>query len=1091
MATVSGNETRVFDIQVTADAAIAQLARYNEQIDELKTKMKQLDKSSADYRGEQARLQEQIKGVQAAKRELSGEVQKAIVMQTREKNSLREMEARLSSMKTQWKNMSDVERQSNQALLQSIQALDKEIKDLSHNIGENYKEVGNYEEAIKRALFGNTAFGNSLQGLSANAATAGGMFVALGTTMKAFGRTLMTLMKNPVFLILAGIAGAVSAFKGLLDYNKNIAEATRLTEQFLGVEGQALSHVRGEIQAIADVYGKEYTEVLSTVDALVAEFGISIDEAMRIIREGFQAGSDFNGDFLAQVNQYKGSFHDAGIEADKMVAIIAQSRSGIFSKDGMAAIEKANQRIRLMSTQTRQALQGIGVDANKVVADLSSGSRDTFDVIQEVSNKLRELPAQSQAVGEVLQYVFGKQAAAGGTELIKSLGDIETSLEVVKGQTGAIGEATDELTRKEAELNEKMDGLFNLTEEGWDVMWKQVKVFVDDAIISLIEKMQETYNEFVDLYNESSLLRAALAGIGLVVKTIGSVFGLVFKEIGNVISSAYHGVMGFTKVLGGMWEAVRGNFDKGWQMIKDGGAQVINSFKTMATTTLDNITDLFKSFASNVRGAQDTMINGRLEKVDIGQAAANAAKKNSGGGGGTTTAKEPKGSSGSRGGKTSSRASTGKSEAEKQAEDEAKRRTQIAEWAEKEITRRTEAEWQERIKISRDALVQYQQMQLTQLVERMNQFEGVQTDEARRAYDNLSLLYNKMIADNARALEAFDAAVATASAETAKTMADANLKAAQLEEQLLEKRLARVEQGSEKEAELQQLLAEARARTLGAELSQMDAAHAAEQQKMAEDYAAKLQLYKDDEAMKAQLETEYNQMRLQREREYRASRDMILEEYAQNEQNRASETAAKEVEIERAKQSAISGLMNSASQVMDELGESSKAFAVLGKTLALGEIIMNQGVAQAYAIREAMKKPAPMRYIELATAITTIMSGIASALKTVKSVKFATGGDVVGAGTGTSDSITAQLSNGESVITAKATAAYAPYLSAINQAGGGVPIYGQNAGVAAMQNDVIMGRMAQVMANVRPVVSVVDINEGQNRVEVIQNRARL
>jgi hypothetical protein len=47
-------------------------------------------------------------------------------------------------------------------------------------------------------------------------------------------------------------------------------------------------------------------------------------------------------------------------------------------------------------------------------------------------------------------------------------------------------------------------------------------------------------------------------------------------------------------------------------------------------------------------------------------------------------------------------------------------------------------------------------------------------------------------------------------------------------------------------------------------------------------------------------------------------------------------------------------------------------------------------------------------------------------------------GLVKGPGTGTSDSVNAKLSNGEAVINAKSTSMFAPLLSAINQAGGGV-----------------------------------------------------
>jgi hypothetical protein len=54
--------------------------------------------------------------------------------------------------------------------------------------------------------------------------------------------------------------------------------------------------------------------------------------------------------------------------------------------------------------------------------------------------------------------------------------------------------------------------------------------------------------------------------------------------------------------------------------------------------------------------------------------------------------------------------------------------------------------------------------------------------------------------------------------------------------------------------------------------------------------------------------------------------------------------------------------------------------------------------------------------------------------------KFAAGGYVSGPGSGTSDSIPALLSNGESVINANSTAMFSGLLSQINMAGGGAPI---------------------------------------------------
>jgi hypothetical protein len=66
---------------------------------------------------------------------------------------------------------------------------------------------------------------------------------------------------------------------------------------------------------------------------------------------------------------------------------------------------------------------------------------------------------------------------------------------------------------------------------------------------------------------------------------------------------------------------------------------------------------------------------------------------------------------------------------------------------------------------------------------------------------------------------------------------------------------------------------------------------------------------------------------------------------------------------------------------------------------------------------------------------------------------FATGGLVTGPGGPKDDKVKANLSNGESVINAKSTAMFGPLLSAINQAGGGVPIPNLKSGGIIMPPD--------------------------------------
>lgn len=135
----------------------------------------------------------------------------------------------------------------------------------------------------------------------------------------------------------------------------------------------------------------------------------------------------------------------------------------------------------------------------------------------------------------------------------------------------------------------------------------------------------------------------------------------------------------------------------------------------------------------------------------------------------------------------------------------------------------------------------------------------------------------------------------------------------------------------------------------------------------------------------------------------------------------------------------------------------------------------------------------------VASGIASLISGITSANQAAAAYEsqkseimaMATGGLVQGAGTATSDSIPARLSNGESVLTAKATAAHYDTLSRWNVEGGGVPF--PNAmqpvrhhfaqGGVALDTKMLAEAVKEAVSGVQPVVSVKEITNVQNKVK--------
>lgn len=256
------------------------------------------------------------------------------------------------------------------------------------------------------------------------------------------------------------------------------------------------------------------------------------------------------------------------------------------------------------------------------------------------------------------------------------------------------------------------------------------------------------------------------------------------------------------------------------------------------------------------------------------------------------------------------------------------------------------------------------------------------------------------------------------------------------------------------------------------EIMQLQQSGASELEILQEQASQKLELLNSIQQQEGESEQEFLNRKLQANQEYIDAKKAI---------------ADKEVEIEQVKFQAIETITSGLSSAFETLGENNKTFAILSKTLALAEIAINTGKALAAGIAQAQSVPFPANLAAIATTVATILSNIAVAAKTVKSAKFATGGLVTGPGTGTSDSIPAQLSNGESVMTARATSMFAPLLSSFNQMGGGVPINVTQTSSQALGEDMLARAVAKGVQSMRPVVSVEEITSVSNRVKVLEN----
>lgn len=1046
---VSEDKQQILDIKVKYEDAIYGIIRYKEKIDQLKASIKDLQQQEKDKTITTNEMKVQTEAINATIKEyqynvraLQKEIQNNVRTENEQEGSLKQLRAQLSNATKKYDEMAKAEREGakGQALQKHINEITNELKLAEEQTQRYYRNVGNYYNSMLDLaadlqhvvpMGGGGGVGEGVSNFANTVVNLGQTVKGIIPNVKAFVSTLLGLATNPVFLGLAGVAGAGMAFKWWFDYNKGLMEATRLTKEFTGYTGEALETMRNSIAATADTMGKDFKDVLGTADNIMANFHLSGEQAMDVINKGFASGADLSGDMLQKIQQYAPTFHDAGISADQMVAIIQQTRSGIFSDKGLDIIDMASKKIREMSSGTASSLDAIGISSKQVQQDLAKGTKSTFDVIQEVSTKMKNFGADSQQVGDVLKNVFGKQGAQAGIQLIEQLDTMSTSLDEVKKQTGTWGDVQLENIKLQKELNTYMSSMFDFSQKGFASIITAGKQFGTKVLIQIMKGLFNTINYFIDWYNESLLLRGMINAIGINFRLMWNAIKLVcnlaidaFKRMGFAAKGMLdilEGIATFdlSKAQKGFKEMfdISGTIKEAWHDIKNAGIEIGNTFAD--------------GFENTVHGRLNHL---KLANLDGGATSSEPANGNKG-----TTPAAAKGNT------TKTKAQIAKEKAEAKAEAERRKKQ--------------EKELQAQI-----ALIQFQYNE--QIMDAKKRYLAGMYDNERDYNNDLEQLEKNMVA---RSIDAYVAA-GQIGAEKAQEMQ------AKLLDIMIKAKADLKNQAKEIVDEINKEFEDAEkarkdANILGGGTSDEE-----------NDNAAKLERYRAFLEQKLAMTQENTEAQKQLQQQLHDTEVQLADDSNKKQQQKIGERQQMMANM-------ISTLGDGLSSFFNEQDKSFHNFLKSMLTSLLDAIEMAITAYYAQMLAHELAEKSWFGVASAAGMMALTKAAFAGAKAAVKG--FSTGGYVQGSGTGTSDSIPARLSNGESVMTAKATSMFSPILSAFNQLGGGVPIVANNGG-----SNIGMDMLAAAVARgyqmaPQPVVSVEEINRTQRRVQTIENIGRI
>ncbi len=373
---------------------------------------------------------------------------------------------------------------------------------------------------------------------------------------------------------ISTVSSALSQFS---DRMKGLQSANIAITQLTGKTGEEMVKLRSKVQAVSEHFGTDFNETLRAANALSKGFGISMEDAMKLVQDGLVSGANAGGDFIDTVREYPRYFKEAGLSAEDFIAITTNAaQQGVFSDKGVDVIKEGNLRIREMTTATADALNGIGISAEKVQADLQAGSITTFDVMQMVAAKLNELPASSAAVGTAIADIFGGPGEDAGLEYIKTLANIQLNMDAVKAATQGTAEQQERQIQMQENLKNGLSGLIDLS-----AIYTDVKPYVDltaqigmaamgiGGLIKTVKAMniQQAIlkTRIVAVAAAQKMVTIATTAWTAVQKVLNLVLtanpiGLIITAIGALVAAliaAYKNCEGFRKIVDKVWEAIK------------------------------------------------------------------------------------------------------------------------------------------------------------------------------------------------------------------------------------------------------------------------------------------------------------------------------------------------------------------------------------------------------------------------------------------------------------------------------------------------------------------------------------------------------
>lgn len=588
--------------------------KVNEEVDEELKKRKKiitdLEKAEAALTKAQSDENKEIQKLKLQTQEANKEAKLQAQVASEQEGSLKKLRAELILLTTQYDKLSAAERNeaSGKELETKIKNLTKEVSDLEQNTGRFQRNVGNYSSAFK-GLKGNISGIQDGFNQIKSGDVAGG-FDTISESSKGLGKNLLSFLVSPIGIVIGVVTGLIVSLKAWYDYNEKISGQTSFLKKTIGTQGESLKALRAEIQATADTMKVDFMTISKTIDDAL-DLGLAKDEfsALASIQKGLLQAPDKN-EFLNQLQSNSIAAKNLGMDLDQLRGfILAVEQNGGDVNAILGAMQKGSQNLAtaLSNDKLKSSLSNVfgNVFTEDILQKIKTGELSTIDALQKISAKSQEVGLNTSQQAELAKQLFGKSAiAAGGYELV--LKNVADSYELQNKKLSSLQESNLELTKITSLQEKAWAGLFDKTGGGFERMKVDFKLMTAKYVLEFILWIYKAANGFIELYNQSNILRGAIAFIGASFKNSFGLAGLLIKEVWYALKALGSDAVDiFMQINKSIDNLKSGNFKQAADDLMNITTKISQNHKKQFSESKNAVSDYAKSLKENVKSISD------------------------------------------------------------------------------------------------------------------------------------------------------------------------------------------------------------------------------------------------------------------------------------------------------------------------------------------------------------------------------------------------------------------------------------------------------------------------------------------------------